>query len=161
EKAREIAQLIKDAIKKANEWDFFEDYTIYFLEDVPGLSKASDLTARSAVPELILGEPKEKLSPKSRDGILDFAYQYSENDLAVIDWNSAIVLEPSGSRDLPDVIEFALTQLLEFRYYDDLLDRRLMELYDSIELGKHSLLRTDFAKISHEANSRYIEFSEF
>jgi hypothetical protein len=161
EKARELTQLMRPALKRVNEWDVFEDYTIYFLEELTGVDKVSQLLERGAVPELILGEHKEKLSPKSRNGIRDVSFQYSESDLAVIDWNSAIVIEPSGQRDIPDVLEFALTHLLEFRYYDDLLDDRLTELYDSIELGKNTLFRGDFAKISHEANSRYIEFSEF
>jgi len=161
EKAREVTQMLRPALKRVNEWDVFEDYTIYFLEEVAGIEKATQLLERGSVPELILGEPKEKLSPKSRTGIRDVSFQYSENDLVVIDWNSAIVLEPSGQRDIPDVLEFALTHLLEFRYYDDLLDHKLTDLYDSIELGKNTLFRGDFAKISHEANSRFIEFSEF
>jgi hypothetical protein len=161
EKAREITQMLRPALKRVNEWDVFEDYTIYFLEEVAGIEKAVQLLERGSVPELILGEPKEKLSPKSRTGIRDVSFQYSEHDLVVIDWNSAIVLEPSGQRDIPDVLEFALTHLLEFRYYDDLLDHKLTDLYDSIELGKNTLFRGDFAKISHEANSRFIEFSEF
>jgi hypothetical protein len=161
DKAREITQLLKPALKRVNEWDVFEDYTIYFLEEISGVEKVAQLLEKGAVPELILGESKERLSRKSRHGITEVSYQYSENDLVVIDWNSAIVIEPSGQRDIADVLEFALTHLLEFRYYDDLLDRRLTDLYDSIELGKNTLFRGDFAKISHEANSRYIEFSEF
>jgi hypothetical protein len=161
DKARELTQLMKPALKRVNEWDVFEDYTIYFLEEVAGIERAAQLLEKGAIPELILGEPKEKLSPKSRNGIREVSFQYSENDLVVIDWNSAIVIEPSGLRDIPDVLEFALTHLLEFRYYDDLLDHKLTDLYDSIELGKNTLFRGDFAKISHEANSRFIEFSEF
>ncbi|MFL5815834.1 MAG: hypothetical protein ACJ763_19855 [Bdellovibrionia bacterium] len=161
EKARELTQIMRPALKRVNEWDVFEDYTIYFLEEVAGIDKAAQLIDQGAIPELILGEPKERLSSKSRNGIRDVSFQYSENDLVVIDWNSAIVIEPSGQRDIADVLEFALTHLLEFRYYDDLLDKRLTELYDSIELGKNRFFRGDFAKISHEANSRYIEFSEF
>jgi hypothetical protein len=161
EKARELTHLFMPALKRVNEWDVFEDYTIYFLEEISGIEKAAQLLEQGAVPELILGEPKERLSAKSRNGIREVSFQYSENDLAVIDWNSAIVIEPSGQRDIPQVLEFALTHLLEFRYYDDLLDRKLSDLYDSIELGKNTLFRADFAKISHEANSRYIEFSEF
>ncbi|CAK9253098.1 unnamed protein product [Sphagnum jensenii] len=160
-KSAEIADLIRAAIQRPNQWEVFEDYVIYFLEEMTGVKNASELLERGAVPELILGEPKDPLSKKTREGIKETHFQYSSNDLVVIDWNSAIVVEPSGLRDIPDVVEFALTQLLEFRYYDDLIDKKLAELYDSIEKGKHTLLRTDFDEISHEANSRYIEFSEF
>jgi hypothetical protein len=50
---------------------------------------------------------------------------------------------------------------LELRYYDDLLDRRLTELYDSIEARRQTLWKAQFGRISREANSRYLEFSEF
>jgi hypothetical protein len=43
----------------------------------------------------------------------------------VIDWNAAVVIEPDGSRDIPDILELASAQLLEFRYYDDLVDREM------------------------------------
>lgn len=160
-KSSEITELISAAIQRRNAWEVFEDYVIYFLEEISGVNNATELMERGAVPELILGEPTDPLSEKTRAGIQEMFFQYSANDLVVIDWNSAIVLEPSGQRDIPDVIEFSLTQLLEFRYYDDLIDKKLSDLYDSIEKGKHTLLRTDFDEISHEANSRYIEFSEF
>lgn len=160
-KSVEISELIRAAIQHPNEWEVFEDYVIYFLEEINGVKDATELMEKGAVPELILGEPIDPLSQKTRDGIKEMFFQYSANDLVVVDWNSAIVLEPSGLRDIPDVIEFSLTQLLEFRYYDDLIDKKLADLYDSIEKGKHTLLRTDFDEISHEANSRYIEFSEF
>jgi hypothetical protein len=88
--------------------------------------------------------------------------QYSSSDLAVIDWNSALVVEPSGSRDVADMLEFAATHLTEFRYFDELLDERLDKLYESIERRRvGSILRRDFESISREAGSLYIELSEF
>ena len=93
---------------------------------------------------------------------MESTFQYASNDLAVIDWNSAVVVEPQGQRDIPDVLEFALTHLMEVRYYDELLDRRLNELYTEIGIKrKNMMFRSRFLKLSHEANSRYIEFSEF
>jgi hypothetical protein len=160
-KSQEIIQYFSPALKHRNEWKVFEDYVIYFLEEVGGISKAIELTEKADVPALILGEAKEILAKKCRSGILESVYQYAENDLVAIDWNSAIVLEPSGQRDITDVIEFALTHLLEFRYYDDLLDRRLAMLYDAIGEKRNGLWKSNFGKISKEANTRYIEFSEF
>ncbi len=80
----------------------------------------------------------------------------------MIDWNSALVVEPSGSRDVADMLEFASTHLTEFRYFDELLDERLDKLYESIERRRvGSILRRDFESISREAGSLYIEFSKF
>lgn len=160
-KAHELQSLLKTAIRAPNDWKVFEDYVIYFLESLDGISKTNELIEKAPLAELLLGESNERLGSRSRNGILENVYQYAENDLVVIDWNSAIVVEPSGSRDITDVIEFALTHLLEFRYYDDLLDDRLTSLYDSIEEGRSKIFRTNFSRLSNESNTKFIEFSEF
>ena len=159
-KARELTQVLKPALKSPHEWTVFEDYVIFFLEQVKGIENAQELL-RQNIASLILAEEKETLAPRTRDTTLETTLQYSEQDLVVIDWNSAIVYERNGQRDIPDVIEFTLTHLMEMRYYDDLLDRRLGDLYDSVESRQNRLWRSRFASLSHEASTRYIEFSEF
>lgn len=167
-KASEMTSLLRGALKAPAERTLFEDYVIYFLEEVDGIRHGQDLLERTDISALILGEAKEALAEKCREGILENIYQYAQNDLVVIDWNSAVVLEPSGQKDITDILEFALTHLLEFRYYDDVLDHRLAELYDRIESQRSRGFRRfwrmiwneDFASISRDANTRFIEFSE-
>jgi len=161
-KCIEIAEMLKNTFKKPNESKIVEDYIIYFLEHIDGITNAADLVAKADLPELILAETQERLSSKARDGVMENLYQYSVNDLVLIDWNSAIVLEKGGQRDVVDVLEFAVTHLLELRYYDEMLDHRLTELYDAIEAGREKLWkRTKFVQLSHDANTKFIEFSEF
>jgi len=84
--------------------------------------------------------------------------------LAIIDWNSALLLEPDGERDVADVIEFSLTQLLEFRYYDDLIENNLQELYDSMDnkpKGIKTLFYNFYSDKAENSSRKYIEFSEF
>jgi hypothetical protein len=159
-KARELTRLLQPAVKKPGEWLVAEDYAIFFFEQIDGITKGQELIEQADLPALILGE-NDPLSEKARQGILDYTYQYAEADLAVIDWNSAIVFEPSGSRDISDVLEFAVTHLLEVRYYDDLLDKRLAELYDEVEMRRQRIWRSQFGAISKDANTRFLEFSEF
>ncbi|MBL7716137.1 MAG: hypothetical protein JNL01_11795 [Bdellovibrionales bacterium] len=159
--AAEVLNTILAATKNPVMWSTFEDYALYFLESIEGIDKPSKWMKVGKIPELLLGEPIDPISTNSREGILEIANQYSENDLAVIDWNSAVVIEPTGQKDIPDVIEFALTHLLEFRFYDDLLDRRLASLYDAIEEKRNEVLKSSFAKLSRDANSKFLEFSEF
>ena len=161
-RSQELAKALGTSLKRPNEWEGLEDYVIYFLEKIEGIEKARDLLDRADIPALIMAEPAGDLSPSYCEGILNNVHQYKDNDLAVIDWNSAVVFEPSGQRDLPDVLEFAVTHLLEMRYYDDLIDRRLAVLYDSVEsVRARTIAKTNFLKLSHEASTRYIEFSEF
>jgi hypothetical protein len=158
--SRDLAQQLSSALKRPTEWNVFEDYVIYQLEEVEGVRKGEELVERADVPALLLAETKDKLGPKSRNGILEYQYQYAEDDLVVIDWNSAVVFEPSGSLEIADVLEFALSHLLEVRYYDDLLDRRLTELYDTAEVKRASPWYGRFAGLAKEANTRYLEISE-
>lgn len=160
-RAEELSKAISEALQQPSEWSGLEDYTIYFLETIEGAGTGAELLQKADIPALILAETDRSLSPANRESILENTYQYRDNDLVVIDWNSAIVWEPNGQRDIPDVLEFAVTHLLEMRYYDDLIDRRLADLYDSIEARRKRVGKIPFWKLSHEASTRYIEFSEF
>lgn len=161
QKSRELTALLAPALQRSAERHMFEDYVIFYFEELSGIKNAAELMSKADLPALILGEPRENLSEKTRQSIIEGSFQYATNDLVVIDWNSAIVLEPTGLRETTDVLEFALTHLLEFRYYDDLLDTRLLDLYQTIELGRRGIWRSSFARISREANTRFMEFSEF
>lgn len=172
-RSQELVEAIQQALKSPAQREIFEDYVIYQLEKLEGVQNAQEFLERADLPSLILSEGRERLGEKSRTGVLENSYQYAENDLTVIDWNSAVVLEPSGQRDIADVLEFALTHLLEFRYYDDLLDQRLARLYETLQRRRESSGRLSlasrwraiwglrFASVSSDANARYIEFSEF
>jgi hypothetical protein len=134
---------------------------IYFLEEFEADVSARNLLERADVAALMLAEDDTVLAKATRESIVENVYQYGDNDLALVEWNSALVVEPNGIRDVPDILEFALTHLLEMRFYDDLLDFRLNALYDDVERRKGFRLRSPFGKISEEASTRYIEFSEF
>ncbi len=65
---------------------------------------------------------------------LKYSYSYYNDDLIVIDWDSAIIVEPSGKYDdILFTIELANLQLLELRTYDKYFDMILTKAYDDIE----------------------------
>ena len=138
-----------------------EDFILYFIEKFSrDYQDASKLLDEEDIAALILSEDKDVLSPQIYERLYESKLQYYKNDLAVIDWNSALVVEPSGSLDIPDVIEFALNQLLEMRYYDDLLDKKLREIYSAIELKEMSIFSSRYSDLALEAGQRYIEIAE-
>lgn len=160
-KANEFQNDIKHAIPVPTEWVMNEDYVTYFIQEFDGYSgPISALTEQVDIPALILAESKEILSDSIKKNILENVYQYSKDDLVVVDWNSAFVYEPSGSMDVPLVIEFAVNQLLEMRYYDDLLDQRLNTLYNAVVGGKKGLFSNKYSKLAEEAGQIYLEISE-
>jgi hypothetical protein len=161
QQAKEITTAIHDALKKPSEWTSFEDYIIYFFEEFENGITAKDLFSHADIPALLMSEDKVKLAETTRKNVTENIYQYGENDMAIIEWNSAIVVEPGGGREILDILEFAVTHLMEMRYYDDLLDNRLKLLYDDIEKRRASVWKSNFDKTYEEASSRFIEFSEF
>lgn len=159
--AHQFQNDIKNSILVLNEWTMNEDYVMYLIQEFENLDvPISKLSDRVDIPALLLAEAKEVLSDNMRQTILEKTYQYSKDDLVVVDWNSAFVVEPSGSMDVPLVIEFALNQLLEMRYYDDLLDQRLNTLYNEVVGRKKGLLSNKYSRLAEEAGQIYLEISE-
>lgn len=157
---REVTAGIEPALAAPHEWAVMEDYVIYFFERLTGVERPGELLTAADVPALMLGEPAIPLSQRMRAVILDGVIQYGEADLAVIDWNSAVVVEPGGNHDVPDVLEFALTHLMEFRYYDDVLDQQLKQLYERTRRDHAGVMGGGASRLSREANRLFIELSE-
>ena len=161
-KAREFQTDIRSAIPVTNDiMAMNEDYVAYFIQEFDGFSgNLAQLHEKVDIPALILAESKEILSENIKKNILDNTYQYSKDDLVVVDWNSALVVEPNGSMDVMHVIEFALNQLLEMRYYDDLLDERLNTLYSNVVGRKKGIFSKQYSRLAEEAGQIYLEISE-
>jgi hypothetical protein len=95
--------------------------------------------------------------------VLSHHFSYLQDDLAVVHWNSALVVEPSGVEDVPDLLEFATAHLLELRYYDALLDRELHRLYDELEGGGSPvmhLLTRKYRTLQRRTATLLLELSE-
>ena len=158
--AKEVVALIESSISRAHPWPDPESYTIVFIEQSTGCTMET-LTQSESVAKLLLGETSEKpLSATTRQDVLRNAFSYLADDLVVVDWNSAMVVEPSGSRVVPHVLELAACQLLEFRYYDGLLDRELARVYDFAEKAPR-IFRSPFSALTRDVLRRFMELTEF
>lgn len=105
--------------------DFYEDYTIYHIthsEELP-----------DPVP-LLMGE-RVDFSEQMRAQVLSNRLSYSQADYAIVTWDTALICDAEDAGDLLDLIEFANVQLLELRYYDNLLNRQMEKMYDDIEVA--------------------------
>jgi hypothetical protein len=82
----------------------------------------------------ILRGEREALSRQERDEVLRQRISYFEHDLLVPTWNAAFVYDSeSGALAASEIVEFVNSQLLEFRYYDQLLARELARLYAELQ----------------------------
>jgi len=119
----QVVGLLNPVVGTEPVYDFYEDYLIYFFQE---REDTWDL-----VP-VLLGD-MEPLSEATRHETLRHSFSYGERDMAVITWNAAFVYDADGSRDVLDILEFALVQLLELRYYDQLLSDQLQAMYGAVE----------------------------
>jgi hypothetical protein len=163
--AGDVARALGPALERPHAWDGLESYQVFFVRGFEeGPIRALDVLAQAPVAELLLGETSEvPLSPAERQEVLSHHFTYLEDDLAVLHWNSALVVEPSGVKDIPDLLEFATAHLLELRYYDALLDRELHRIYDEIEAGGSpisDLFTRRYRKLQRKTAALLLELSE-
>jgi hypothetical protein len=128
--------LVKPYDVNATEW-LKEDYFIFHLREIAGSPSATDLLASQAdcISQVVRGE-NQRLSDGERQEILQSRISYYPNDLAVIGWNAAFIYDsPSGAETAIQLLQYANSQLLEFRHYDDLLTNQLEGVYDFLESG--------------------------
>ncbi len=59
-------------------------------------------------------------------------FSYYPDELVVVDWGAALVVDPRGSYDVLDVLEYAVLELLELRTYDAKLDGILDRAYEDV-----------------------------
>ncbi len=118
-----------------------EDYFIFHLREIAGSPSGADLLATQAdcISQVVRGE-NQTLSEGERQEILQSRISYYPSDLAVIGWNAAFIYDtPSGAETAIQLLQYANSQLLEFRHYDDLLTKQLENVYDFLERGGRGL----------------------
>jgi hypothetical protein len=124
--AESLAERIAPALDAPHASPVFETYAILFARAVDGSAEA---VAGEELARILLGEPPEvSLSAKTVEEVTRHRFAYTRSDLCVLDWDAALVVEPSGDRSVADVLELAAAQLLEFRYYDALFEEELLRV---------------------------------
>jgi hypothetical protein len=108
-----------------------EDYFIFevesFAEPVTGAHLLGDYA--DALASLVLCEER-RLTPTEAVEALRVNFAYFDDDLAVVQWDTAFVYDrPESAKATLDILEFANTQLVELRTYDKRLDEELDTIY--------------------------------
>lgn len=136
---REFIDRIAPAIDRMQIAPVSEDYVVYRftrIEDAAGAALPASVVRELDVAPLLLNEDRP-ISEQARKELLPHWFSYYPDDLSVITWNTALVLDPvDGESDVQLILEFANAQLLELRYYDALLDAELPRMYDRIAIAR-------------------------
>lgn len=128
-----LRKTLAPAMNRPNEVVRNEDYSIFVVERMAEGVPASQLARNPWALRAALGE-RRALAPSMWS--LATTLSYYEDDLILLTWASALVIESDASArdDATLLLEFANAQLLSFRTYDAEVDRALQRI--TPRLGK-------------------------
>jgi hypothetical protein len=118
-------------VKPYSRW-LSEDYFIFHVREAAGAPTAADLTRDRGlqIAQVVRGD-RLLLSPGECNEVLHSQISYYAHDVAVIGWNAAFLYDSTaGAETSIQLLEYANSQLLEFRHYDELLTGILDNVYD-------------------------------
>ena len=120
-------------IRPYEDW-LSEDYYIFHLDD-PGVLNSQALVRDHGhdISRLISGETAPLAAAETQE-IFQASLSYYPNDLTVVGWNAAFVYDTeAGAETTIRILEYANSQLLQFRHYDELLTLELRNAYRYLE----------------------------
>ncbi|MEJ1976514.1 MAG: hypothetical protein WDN49_10795 [Acetobacteraceae bacterium] len=129
---RTLLDTIAGALERPNLSELAEDYLVATVHAFDRRVPAASLGGEIDLVPLLSGETRP-LAEFARAELLGRRFSYYTDDLVVLTWDRAFIYEPRRDTDVADVIEVANAQLLEMRYYDELLDAELPRMYDLVE----------------------------
>lgn len=164
EAVRRIVTHCGGAMSRVRSTWLVEDYLIVAVHEFEGHPSADTLLAERADPiaQFLRGE-LNPLSRQERDEALRARLSYLADDLVVTTWNAAFVYDTeAGAAAALELFEFANSQLLEYRYYDALLDLELGRIYPALQRTSWwgNLLRGRATRAANRLQSLFIEVNE-
>jgi hypothetical protein len=163
----QAAQMVRHCLERARaaliepreNW-LSEDYTIIHLKE--SATTADEMIAQhgNEIARIVRGEQAE-LSREETEEILGSRLSYYPDDLLVVGWTAAF-LQDTAEDAAPTIqlLEYANTQLLEFRYYDSVLSQLLKEVYRSLEKKGGFLTRWRLASQAQHLNKIRLDIRE-
>jgi len=119
-----------------------EDYYVFQLFPYKDLNAGNVVSLYGREISQIISGETEPLSPDEAKEALEACASYYANDLTVAGWNAAFIYDTeSGAVATIHLLEYANSQLLQFRHYDDLLTRELDDVYSFLEARRGRIAR--------------------
>lgn len=134
-----LVDRIASAIDRRTVAPVTEDYIVFRitrLTDTHGRELSADALRDEDVAPLLLNE-RRPLSAAARKELLPNRFSYYNDDLAILSWDNALIVEPDiEDTDVQYILEFANAQLLELRVYDAMLDAELPRMYTRVAAAR-------------------------
>ena len=162
---RGVAGRLKQALTDPRQTALTEDYLVFAISDLSRPHTAEEIVEHhgDVIASVLRGE-RAPLSRQERDEILRHRISYLANDLVIPTWNAAFVYDtPAGTQAALEIVEFANSQLLQFRYYDELLDNALASIYAEIKKEARwydALFGRHYARAARQVHALFIDVNE-
>lgn len=156
---------IAPAIERAHRAPVSEEYAVLRIRGLRGADggpASPSVLGDEQIARALLGE-RRPVTPEARRHLLSSRFSYFDDDLAVLTWSAALVVEPDPEdTDVQYVLEFANAQLLELRYYDAILDEELPRTYDEIATARRGfhLLGRRYSRLLAVLQTRVADATE-
>jgi hypothetical protein len=162
--ARTLVARMATTITKLRQDFLAEDYLVFTITetDEPTTADALVRTHGGTIAQLLRGE-RSTLSTDERDEVLRHRISYYVDDVVIATWSGAFVRDTeAGAQGVMEILEFANSQLLEFRYYDQLLDAELERIYPQLQRTgwRHNWRAFAYARAIRHVHSLFIELNE-
>jgi hypothetical protein len=143
-----------------------EDYYIIQLRPViqadgrPTTADALIEERGGEIAQVVRGETM-RLADDERTEILQSRRSYYPEDLVVIGWTATLIYDtPENALPVIQLLAYANSQLIEFRYYDDILTRLLADVYRLLDKGRGWLGRWRLAREAKRLNTIRLDVRE-
>lgn len=163
---RERVKHCQEALgRPANLWVNEDYYIVHVREalDFAGrpLDAATMLAENGEHIAMIVRGERLPLSIREREEALRASASYYPTDLIVIGWSTAFVYDtPQDAVPAIQLLEYANTQLLEYRHYDEVLTSVLSKVYRSLERRTTVFARWRMAREAEDLNTLRLDVTE-
>lgn len=161
---RTMAERLRPALKGFRISTLSEDYLVYAITELDRPQTGDELlAARGGEIAVMLRGERQPLSEQERESVLRHRISYLADDLVVPTWNAAFVYDtPAGAQAAIDILEFANSQLLEFRYYDERLDNELTAIYARLQRPRRwdHWIGSRYTRAARQVHALFIEVNE-
>jgi hypothetical protein len=164
EAIRQTVQRCSAAMTSPRQSFLTEDYLVVAVHQLTlPLDADALLVQRGAQLAQMLRGETEPLSRQEQDEVLKNRLSYFAHDLVIPTWNAAFVYDTeAGAGEALELLEFTNSQLLEFRYYDALVDGELARLYPALQKTSwwHNLVGGGAVRAANQVHSLFIDVNE-
>ncbi|HVZ84055.1 MAG TPA: hypothetical protein VG893_10315 [Terracidiphilus sp.] len=158
---QKLEQVSAAMVKPYTKW-LSEDYFIFHVREAAGAPAAAEMARDHGreIAQVVRGD-RLVLSDAEVREVLQSQVSYYAGDVAVIGWNAAFLYDSTaGAETSIQLLEYANSQLLEFRHYDELLTEILASVYDLLAQKTGLFARWGLARSATSLHTVLLDVAE-